>query len=246
MSESLSNLQLKKRLLGAAILVLVAAIVIPFLLGEPKQPEALVDEVVSTEFQSKIQPLNNVQSGAQVTTGDVSDAPQNENGLVLKKLNQIQPFDRSADAPAKNASTDKTSADAVKIEPLRLDTLNGSARKTPAAEPAATPAKVAAVAAKKTPTSKAKQPAKQAPVVKAGWAVQVGIFSKSTNAESFAATLRSDGYQPKISNAKNSSGKTNKRVWLGPFASKTEAKSISKKFEKQTGNDGYVAPYPFK
>ena len=137
----------------------------------------------------------------------------------------------------------------------RLDTLNSDSRKKTAAKPVVKtePAKAVpvkkevAVAAPKTtaPVKKPKQTQK-APAITSGWAVQVGIFSKKANADAFAATLRGDGYRPKVSDAKNSSGKTNKRVWLGPFATKPEAQTISKKFEKQTGNDGYVAPYPFK
>ncbi len=231
MSESLSNLQLKKRLLGAAILVLVAAVVIPFLLGEPKQVDAPVEEVVSTEFQSKIQPLNTTQSVTPSDAGSESVPSQNESGLVLKKIGQIQPLDRS---------NSNSTTGAVKIEPLRLDTLNSDSRKKPETKPVAKAAPKTSAPAKKTTA------AKKVPAVTAGWAVQVGIFSKKANADAFAATLRGDGYQPKISDAKKSSGKTNKRVWLGPFATKSEAKTISKKFEKQTGNDGYVAPYPFK
>lgn len=243
MSESLSNLQLKKRLLGAAILVLVAAIIIPFLLGEPKQLEAPVEEVVSTEFQSRIQPLNDSPGVTQTELGGEPVSPQNESGLVLKKIDQIQPLDRSKS----NSATGE-----AKIEPLRLDTLNSNSRKKSAAEPTTKTApaspvskNAAAAPAQKKPLEKT-QVVKKPAAVKSGWAVQVGMFSKKANAEAFAATLRGDGYLPKIGDAKSSSGKTNKRVWLGPFATKSQAKTISNKFEKQTGNDGYVAPYPFK
>ena len=222
-------------------MVLVAAVVIPFLLGEPKQVDAPVEEVVSTEFQSKIQPLNTTQSVTPSDAGSSESVPsQNESGLVLKKIGQIQPLDRS---------NSNSTTGAVKIEPLRLDTLNSDSRKKPETKPVAkaVPAKKVAAAAPKTSAPVKKTTVvKKAPAVTSGWAVQVGIFSKKANADAFAATLRGDGYQPKVSSAKNSSGKTNKRVWLGPFATKSEAKTISKKFEKQTGNDGYVAPYPFK
>jgi len=241
LSEPLSSIQLKKRLLGAAILVLVAAIVIPFLLGEPKQMEVQPQEKeVSTEFQSKIQPLNpSPQAPVQQNTMTAPEADTNDSALVLKKIGQIQPLDHRQDNAPKEAA---------KIEPLRLDTLNSSSSQPKKVTPPKVTAKKSP--AKKTPVKKT--PAKKAPAVaktvapKSGWAVQVGIFSQSKNAEAFAGTLKGDGYRPKVSNAKTSSGKVNKRVWLGPFSSKKEAKAISDKFERQTGNDGYVAPYPFK
>ncbi len=234
MSESLSNLQLKKRLLGAAILVMVAAILIPFLLGEPKQMEAPAHQVASTEFQSKIQPLNRVPEAQQVPAVTAAQEAADNSTLVLKKIGQIQPLDHR---------TESSAGEAVKIEPLKLNTLNSSNK--PATKAVSTP-KPATKVAKKKPAKKPAPVAAKPAALKSGWAVQVGIFSQKKNAEAFAKTLRGDGYRPKISDAKTSSGKVNKRVWLGPFASKTEAKSKSKKFEQQTGNDGYVAPYPFK
>lgn len=236
MSESLSNLQLKKRLLGAAILVLLAAVIIPFLLGEPKHLEVPVEDVVSTEFQSKIQPLTNAPAINQTDAGDVPASRSNENGLVLKKIDQIQPLDRS---------NSNAADEGIKTEALKLDTLNSNPRKKPETEKTSKTAAVTPAPAKAAPVKKAVVAPKSV-AVKSGWAVQVGIFSKKANADSFAATLRSDGYQPKISDAKSGTGNTNKRVWLGPFATKSAAKTISEKFEKQTGNDGYVASYPFK
>jgi len=232
LSENLSNTQLKHRLLGAGILVLIAIIVIPLFLGDPNyvaetEPEASKN----TAFESRIQPLPD-----EVKSKQEPDASENAQGggLVLKKLDSEQP-----------ASAEKSKQ--VVIQPLRLDKSDSKAAAKPEmVNEAVAKAKPQAVAKKATPAKKSSSSVKPvAKKVSSGWAVQAGIFSKSVNARAIADILKSNGYAPNISDAKASFGPA-KRVWIGPFASKSEAQTVSKRLEQQTGNGGYVAVYPFK
>jgi DedD protein len=239
--ESLSNTHLKNRLLGAGILVFAAVIVIPLFLGDPKHgAEQESMPVKSTEFESRIQPLPNSDS-AQQNASNAIDAE--DKGLVLKKLSG--PPVSTSDLPKQ-----------VDIQPLRLD--EEIARADPVAKVAKTTAKTTTTTTAPTPrpaakksvaknasTPKASAPKASAGDLKAGWVVQAGIFSKPENAVAIAGILKNNGYAPNVSNAKASFGNA-KRVWIGPFVSKSEAQAISRRLEQQTGNGGYVAAYPFK
>jgi DedD protein len=238
LSEPLSNTQLKNRLLGAGILVFVAVIMIPLFLGEPKY--AAEQEPVppkSNKFESKIQPLpENVPAPQNVVESDSNEASESA-GLVLKKLDNRQ-------APASGKS------DQVVIQPLRLDKLNTTdpapkARKQPAPAPKAKPVVEQAPVKSKPDKPKTVPAPTQVAKVKSGWAVQAGIFSKPENAQAIAQILKNNGYMPNISDARASFGKA-RRVWIGPFAQKSEAQAISKRLEQKTGDGGYVAVYPFK
>jgi DedD protein len=223
LSEPLSNTQLKIRLLGAGILVVFAVILIPLFLGEPKYVTEEVEVPKSAEFESKIQPLpGSVQKTEESMQAQKNDIT-NSGGLVLKKLDNDQPL------KSENSKQ-------VTIQPLQLNNVTSTSSSTPEKTVAkkAVPAK-----------SKPEVPEVVETKIKSGWAVQAGIFSKTENARAIAEILKNNGYAPNISDAKASFGKV-KRVWIGPFASKTEAQAVSKRLEQQTGDGGYVATYPFK
>ncbi len=245
MAEPLTNTQLKNRLLGAALLVVLAVLLIPLFLGEPKQaPQPLPEPDNINGFQSKIQPLPDPKS---IENQAVPPKQQdNEGGLVLKKFDQLQqpieppPFMQEEPVPAPVEKVNAPPKLQPKPEPV--------VKKPPVPEKVEDVEKVAV----KKPPPKAvepqKIPEKKAPTTQqatSGWVVQAGIFSKSENAESIAKVLRSNGHKPKLSEARTSFG-TATRVWIGPFKNKAEAQALSKKIEQQTGNGGYVAEFPFR
>ncbi len=241
MPESLSNTQLKNRLLGAGILVFAAVIIIPLFLGEPKHavdPESLPAK--STTFESRIQPLPDNDPSQQNVAGADDAGDSKDEGVVLKKL------DKSTTSTSKSAKK-------VDIQPLRLDKLITGADTAPKVEkqavaaptPATKKTAVTKASTQKASTAKESVAKKGTGDLKSGWVVQAGIFSKPENAVAIAGILKNNGYAPNVSNAKASFGNA-KRVWIGPFASKGEAQAISRQLEQQTGNGGYVAAYPFK
>ena len=68
-------------------------------------------------------------------------------------------------------------------------------------------------------------------------------IAKSANATGVAADLKRIGYAPKVSDVNNKPGQ--KRVWIGPYASKQEAQKVSKQLAGKRGDGGYVKEYPF-
>lgn len=242
MSEPLTNTQLKNRLLGAALLVVLAVLLIPLFLGEPKQTRPTRQNIPAgdgSQFQSRIQPLPDPEELAEQKTQDDVSSSNNATGLVLKKFDEVQ-----------SQSTVAKSIQAAPALPTKV------VKQTPAKKAAPVPDKKLATplvekkvvkVLEKTPAKK--KPPEQAPVnnsiAATGWVVQAGIFSKKENAESIANVLRSNGHEPRLSEAQTSFGKA-MRVWIGPFENKADARALSKKIEQQTGNGGYVAAYPFK
>ena len=254
MSDSLSHTQLKKRLLGAGILVLIAAMFVSLFESEPKQSLEQGKTEENSGFQSRIQPLE--MPAETLVEDQLTPLEVDDSGMVLKKLAPLQPVDREV------ASTAEQPVKPVDIQPLRRDgstaPLPGKTAKTPVAK--TPPKKVAPkpaskkvtkkpakkqVAPKKVASAPKKTSSQKPGSIRSGWAVQAGVFSKPANADSIAKILRSKGHRPQVTNTKTSTGRA-KRVWLGPYATKAEARAVSKRLEQQTGNGGYVAPYPFK
>ncbi len=239
MSEHITNTQLKNRLLGAGILVMVAVVLIPLFLGDPKYVEAPESvPLKSTKFESRIQPLPGAAQSLQNNVESSTKAAPENGGLVLKKLDNQQ-----------TAAAEKTSQ--IDIQPLRLDKLGTESNSQPKTvkkvantpAPKAKPKSAVKKSAPEITSSTAVKPAVQ--TITSGWAVQTNIFSSSENAKKFSVTLKNNGYKPNISDASVASGKA-WRVWVGPFASKSEARAISKRLEQQMGIEGYVRAYPFQ
>lgn len=258
MPESLTNTQLKNRLLGAALLVVLAVLLIPLFLGEPKQTEREVPTGDSNTFQSRIQPLPSAEKPAKPVEPSTSEVtvqtdPDSNTGLVLKKFDQLQ-ANRQAPATPDLAPQIPVEQQAAQNQAAQATAKPSSEPQIIAPKPATpkpvAPKKVVKTAPPKTnaaPAPVRKTPIKKEPTpsAKSGWVVQAGIFSKSENAKLIAKTLRSNGHKPNLSEAKTSFGKAT-RVWIGPFTNKAEAKKVSDTIEQQTGNGGYVAEYPFK
>lgn len=242
MSEPLNNTQLKNRLLGAALLVVLAVLLIPLFLGEPKQSRPARQNTAAGDgsgFQSRIQPLPDQEETADQDTQANAASTNDETGLVLKKFDKAQSQSietktiQAPPTPPAEVLTQQAPAKKVVPEPVKK------------AEPPSIEKKVVKAPAPK-PVEKAQAVVKtENNNAASGWVVQAGIFSKKENAESIAKVLRSNGHQPKLSEAQTSFGKA-MRVWIGPFTNKADAKALSDKIEQQTGNGGYVAAYPFK
>lgn len=236
-------------------MLLVAAMFVPFFVGEPKQSPEQIETVEESGFQSRIQPLEmqtETLQEDQLTPLEVDDG-----GQVLKKLAPQQPANNNAVAKI------ETPAKAVDIQPLRRDgstaplpdkSMKKPVTKAPEKAPAKAPETKKSVTKapvkkqavpKKVASASPKTSSKKSSAIRSGWAVQAGVFSKPSNADSIAKILRSKGHRPQVTNTKTSAGRA-KRVWLGPYATKAEARAVSKRLEQQTGNGGYVASYPFK
>lgn len=223
MDTLVSHPQLKNRIFGAILLVILAVLLIPLFLGEPRNSLESIEQAQKAEFQSKIQPLPEggerikpeVLESLDSQTLDATDSKSdNATGRVLKTVGMPKTLD--AQQTAKVESTNNESvANEPKVEP------------------------------KKTVVAKQEAPNKQAAeVIKEGWALQVDMFSKKENAASMMKILGKHDFEPNSNLTQASFGEAT-RVWLGPFESKDQAEKVSAKLKAITGKDDYIVPYPF-
>lgn len=78
----------------------------------------------------------------------------------------------------------------------------------------------------------------------AGWAVQVGVFSKKEGAEELAARLRAGGYAAFVEPVKLAGGQTSHRVRIGPEVRRDNAQRIQNEVKSKFKLDALVVAHP--
>jgi DedD protein len=199
---------LKERLVGAAVLVVLAVIFVPMVLDGPEQPPAAVPTTVVA-----------VPSGASAFRYDLN-APLPEDGTGAAPTTA---------APAAAPGTAPVAAPAASVAAPTVAATAAKPASAPATKPAATEPKAAAP--------------KPAPSTSAGWAAQVGSFSKQATADAVAADLKDKGFKAFVMPHKD--GKTTLyRVRVGPVATRDAADAMAKKITAKTGQAARPVPHP--
>jgi DedD protein len=180
--------RLKRRVVGAAVLVVAAVLFVPMLLYQADEaPEQPFRRTPSASTQPRLP----------------APVPPPEDTKV-----RVVPLDRTAPAAAVAASPPKPKpAKAVKPAPAREKA----------------PAKVATAAA---------------PPGKSGFVVQLGSFSKASNAVGLRDKLKAKGYKAFV---KTSGSIT--RVYVGPQQNRAEAEKALKKLLADTKMKGIVVNF---
>lgn len=119
---------------------------------------------------------------------------------------------------------------------------------TPVPVPAATPAKPATVAVAKPPPRSAAAPPAAAPTPSTEttpggpgrWAVQVGTFSVSANADQLARKLSQNGRQAYVVDWQDRQGRTWKAVRVGNFTGETAARGAAAQLKSEMNLSGQV------
>ncbi len=75
------------------------------------------------------------------------------------------------------------------------------------------------------------------------WTLQVGTFSKESNALAFRDKLRNEGYSA-YSEISQSNGKASYRVRIGPELEKIRLEEIQAKFKKEKKDEGFILRHP--
>jgi DedD protein len=213
---------LKARLIGAAVLVALAVLLIPELLSGRKAVEPVAEEGTGAR-------------GTRTFTIELGQGPG--------QATRSQPASTAvAPAPAAVGSTEvpaETKAAAeVPVEPQ----VEPAAETSPpaqaeAAAPATTPAKVvqepkaASTTAETVPAAMHAEP-KRPPTLTAGggWAVQVGAFSAAETARKLVKDLGGAGYRAFVSPVRKG-GKTLYRVRVGPEGDKAHAEQLAQRLK---------------
>jgi DedD protein len=227
----------RRRLIGAIVLALGAAVIVPMLLES--DPKPLGDDVAV-----KIPPV--------------------DDGKFVNQLNAPQGKSEAPSVPAKDARKDtppqsdspahKSVADAEKAvvaPPMKIskyDTAISADKVTPSAAPTQSPAApvaappeapAAKIEAKSPPAAPAAAATASAQAVSDGFAVQLAAYSDDKGANALASRLKRSGYPAYTEPLKTSRG-TLWRVRVGPYPSRDAATGVRDKL-KAEGQSGIVA-----
>lgn len=224
-----SRVDLRERLTGAAILVVVVVLVVPSLLTgrRPTAPEP------DLSGSSKTYEIDLVGSGEPATEDLRRPLPEPE---------AIPSPPRSANPPASAPRSDTpATSTGVRVAPTGVPpatAATGLPQRPPAA--AATTASAAApVAPPARPVVAAPAPAAVAPTA---WAVQLGAFAGRDTASKLVADLRAKGYAAFMLELRRD-GKVLYRVRVGPEPDRERAAAIAQRLSRE-GYKASVAAHP--
>jgi len=192
---------LKARLIGAAVLVAVAVLLIPELLSGRKSAEPQpADPAEARGTRTFTIELNGGTAAGELQPPPVAEVPALAPAAVAEQPAAEPP----AAAPAEPAP-----------EPVAPREPPPGVAKAPPATPVQPPAETA--------------PA-PAPVTHGGWAVQVGAFGSAAAAQRLVKDLQGAGYRAFVSPVTRS-GKTLHRVRVGPEAGRDDANRLAERLK---------------
>lgn len=204
---------LKERLIGAAVLVIIAVIVIPWVLkGHSTPGGATVNE-----------PLALPSATTSAASGPVQtySLPLNASGAG------------AAAAPSMPAATTQASAPAPLLQQQAA---------APQPQPQARQTAVAPAAPTPKPASSAQPESKPASAALAGkWVVQAGSYDSERSALSVEHKLASHGYHAFVSRY-HTRGRTYYRVRVGPYATRAAAAQELARVSRTVGGKAAVMP----
>ena len=228
----------RRRLVGAIVLALAAAVVVPMLLESDPKPlgEDVSIKIPPVDEGKFVNRLNETKT--KVETPTASDAtPKKSIGDAEKAVMQppAKPpkYDTgiaSEKAPTTSQATQPTIAPAPAAPTV-----------TPPSPPPTEPAVVAKAEPKSVPAPPAvPDAAPKSETSKDGYAVQLAAFSDDKGANALANRLKKSGYPAYTEPLKTSRG-TLWRVRVGPYPSRDAAGGVRDKL-KSEGQNGIVAP----
>ena len=224
--------RLKQRLVGAAVLVLLAVVFVPMLLESgPGQGEVGFDlgtpPSADSGFSSRIVPLED----SAVASSEAAAPPEQELAAAGEE-GMEDAMDREAEIPetlpvadvSPAGSSDSESLVAVVLEP----DAPGSAETQEASE-------------ENVNGAAAGEAEEQSPP--AAWAAQLGSFSERRNALVLRNRLRAKGYPAFTESAVGEQGEVT-RVLVGPEPTRNRTVATIEALRRDTGLDGFVVRHP--
>jgi DedD protein len=216
------DIALKQRLVGASVLIALAVVVLPMLLGgRPDQAAQdtrkieLPPQPAELDFQTRRYPIGD--AAAPPSAPDAA-ALRGDNGSSTVAHVELQPREFADALEAGETAADETGA---KREPEPLS-------EEPTQEPESKPE----VELRPEASTPAPQPQ---PAAGGGrYVVQVASFSSIGNANRLSETLRGHGHAV-LSDTVNSDVGTLHRVRIGPFASEARANEAAARVRQQVG-----------
>ena len=224
---------LKKRLLGAAVLIALAVIFVPMLLPShsdsgQQSVSVKIPPEPGSEMQTRVLKVGPDAASAgsstaaavndpdHVATLDLSKNPPQRPATLPTGATQTPVASASASAPASSAPSSSTAV--VDVAPTT----------TP---PPVVPAKAPVASAKPEPSPKP-EPIAGGPGAAAGalYTVNLGIYSDRAHAEKLVANAKQHGFTA-LATPETFKGKSVLRVRVGPFASRAQAEAARLKLK---------------
>lgn len=232
--------QLKERLIGAAVLVVVAVLLVPEIFSGSAQHGVTnaADNAANIDADSSASsgqlktyhlqlqdrgetiPAAAVEPSATVATSNIASSAEALN----------QPSSRPSVDQSVSESADARSSTSAPVA-LAANMATSSAASSVGAKPAPV------IAAEAKPAQPLKKPV---PDAKGGWVVQIGSFGAEPKAKQIVDNLKAKDY-PAYSGLVTVNGKTLHRVRIGPLAERSAADALLKKL-KGAYPDASVVP----
>jgi len=221
---------MKQRLLGAAVIVGLAVIILPLLLDgsgtseieeipPPPQPEtAQTGPIVSDDRV----PL---PAAERESPSSPEPAPAPQASVPPPIVMQPKPDSAATAQPTPTPQSAPTPPPAPEAEPAPSEPPVAARPQAPEPEPTTD---------KPTPAPSAEQ---------SGWVVQVGSFTGRDKAEALSERLQAAGFQG-FTDEFTADGKTMYRVRVGPLPERAEAESLQRRIQAEQQLDGYVTQQP--
>ena len=198
---------LKQRLVGASVLIALAVVVLPMLLGG--RPDG--DAPESQKIELPPQPSELDFETRRYPIGEQPPKPQADRSeAVVKPLPSPGPTPESSEEPVPDSSTGTV----VETIPDRVDLPTVEIAEQP-------PVEVGPLEAKPVDTGR--------------YVVQVASFGAADNAKRLSEALRNYGYTVKTDTIKSDVG-TLHRVRVGPYGNETEANAVVSRLQTQVGD----------
>lgn len=232
--------QLKQRLTGAVILVLLAVLFVPELLRGPR-PGVPAGAAAPTA----------AQPAAAAAAGEGEGAPLRSYEIDLSDEPRAVEEPTDAAGPAAEPSPPVATPGAAPRAPAATNPADGRGRESVAARAPAAAAPPGADAAAPRPAQRpspapaaavAAPPAAAAAVPQRGFAVQVGSFASRDTAERVANQLRSRRFETFVSPVRSGSRQLY-RVRVGPVPDRAAAQALAGRL-KSAGQKGSVVTLP--
>jgi DedD protein len=219
--------QVKARLIGATVLVVIAVALVPELLSGPKRDAAgspaddkrgtrthVVDLSAAVAGSARLPPIESTTTSApreqaRLPTVEVP-------GLAAERGADEEPSPETQSPGAGSTPAPATVAASEPLAPPHSPTSSGSSARTNEA-PAAAPATVAP---------------KPVASAQGGWAVQVGAFGSAASARKLVGDLKQDGLSAYVAPLTRN-GKTLHRVRVGPERTRGEAETLAAQIKRK-------------
>lgn len=209
--------RLKERLVGAAVLVVLAVIFIPMILTGPVDTGAIEETNIPAKpdekFRPTLVPISGSVSPAEPVTREEPTAETDTDTTLIETEDTV-----AAPAAEPSAAESETETKAQELP-------------------------VAAAQAAASPRPKAEKPKTDKPVGLSAWVVQLGSFSSKVNADKLNLSLRKEGFPAFVEPIEQDS-KTIYRVRVGPELLRSDAEKLLKSINEKMKLKGIVLSYP--